>query len=183
MSPKLNALVRVAAVLKFLRSLMGGLKSGGRWSVTETAGVAEVKSGLEYKFPGQVVPGANGADVEYFWAGGPFQFFPLGGRVTGSGWVMIKVVHSCLWEVGEVSLFRTDTLKSVELVVEENLIDADPAVVFYRTDPDLEIIAQNQISTAYYPIAYIKSGTASHLPGAGTGVREFGPFAVEIDES
>jgi hypothetical protein len=130
------------------------------------------------------VAGANGADVEYFWAGGPFQFFPLGGRVTGSGWVMIKVVHSCLWEVTvQLTLLRTDTLESVELVVEENLIDADPAVVFYRTDPDLEIIAQNQISTAYYPIAYIKSGTASHLPGAGTGVREFGPFALEIDES
>jgi hypothetical protein len=184
--PRLHALVRVLSLLRFLRSLMGGLKSGGRWTVTETDGISEVRDSVPYRFPGQVVPGADGAFVESFWGGGPFEFQHLGGRITGSaagaGWVCVRVVHHCVWSVSDFSILRDDSLVSVELVVINDLVDAVPATLQYTTDPELLITAQSPRSTVYWPIAYLSGDTVSHITTGG-GVKEYNPAVRETDET
>jgi hypothetical protein len=190
--PRMNAFVRVVSLLRFLRGLMGGLKSGGRWTVTETDGISEVRDSVQYRFPGQVVPGADGAFVESLWGGGPFEFQHLGGRITGTdagaGWVCVRVVHNCVWSVSDFSILRDDSLVSVELVVINDLVDAVPATLQYTTDPELLITAQSPTSTAYYPVAYLSGDTVSHIVGSGasrvgSGVREYNPAVREVDET
>ena len=183
-----KAFIRVQSALRFLRQLGKSLTAGGRWTVSESGDAVMVKEGLRERFPGQVVPGGGGVFVEPFYAGGPFEYRPVTGRVAGAGWLCIKVEHVVVWSVGDSGILRNDALVSVDLVMLPELVDATPATLIYTTSPDFEITSQTNQSVAYYPLAYVNGNGVSHVRSTanttvGSGVKNFNPAVLEIDET
>lgn len=187
-APPGKAWVKVGGLRAFLRGLQQSLRGGGRWTTTDDGETVELREGQRERFPGQAVAGAGGVTVEPFWAGGPFEWRALSGRVEGSGWLCIRAEHTCVWEVGELDLIRTDSIVSMELVMLSALVDAVPATVTYVTSPELAITWQTPSSIAYWPLAYVTGSSVSHLFGAasaqvGAGVKLINPAVRMIDET